>query len=260
MLQISMTALVPLLLKGLVAGVIVGAVTASIRSWVDRFFLVILLVSIVGLPIQQAITVNLVVVSVAALMMALRQTDVLTAVREDWAMIIISTGLGGLLGRLLGLSLPSRLLLALLGGYAILVGIRLLFVKPVPERETPAHPAWMAPIAFAGGILTGLLSAGGKPFTVPLYNWALGHHPKKAYALGSLGVVTGAWAALGTQIAVGRALKPSEMALAAYEFIIISLTALVVGRYWSPKVNRWVSLIVAPLLILVGVRFFMMLR
>jgi uncharacterized membrane protein YfcA len=109
MLQISMTALVPLLLKGLVAGVIVGAVTASIRSWVDRFFLVILLVSIVGLPIQQAITVNLVVVSVAALMMALRQTDVLTAVREDWAMIIISTGLGGLLGRLLGLSLPSRL-------------------------------------------------------------------------------------------------------------------------------------------------------
>jgi hypothetical protein len=34
----------------------------------------------------------------------------------------------------------------------------------------------------------------------------------------------------------------------------------VVGRYWSPKVNRWVSLIVAPLLILVGVRFFMMLR
>lgn len=28
----------PLLLKGLLAGVIVGFVTASIKSWVDRFF------------------------------------------------------------------------------------------------------------------------------------------------------------------------------------------------------------------------------
>ncbi len=260
MLSLSLTPILPLLIKGLIAGVIVGAVTASIRSWVDRFFLVILLVSIVGLPIQEAITVNLIVVSVAALMMALRQTEVLTSVREDWAMIIISTGMGGLLGRLLGLSLSSRLLIALLAAYAILVGVRLLFVKPVPERETPAHPAWLAPVAFVGGALTGLLSAGGKPFTVPIYNWALGHHPKRAYALGSLGVVTGAWAALATQISVGRFIKPSEMALAAYEFIVISLTALVVGRYWSPKVNRWVSLIVGPLLVLVGVRFFMMIR
>jgi len=34
------------LLKGLVAGVIVGFVTGAIRSWVDRLFLVLLLVGI----------------------------------------------------------------------------------------------------------------------------------------------------------------------------------------------------------------------
>ncbi|GEM_PF-422007 len=248
----------PLLVKGLIAGVIVGGVTASIRSWVDRFFLVILLVSIVGLPISEAITINLIVVGIASLMMALRQTAVLTNIREDWAMIIIASGLGGMVGRLLGLSLAASILIALLGIYAILVGIRLLFVKPVPARDDPAHPAWLAPVAFAGGLLAGLLSAGGKPFTVPVYNWALGHHPKRAYALGSLGVVTAIWAALTTQIAVGQFLTPKEMALAAYEFIVITLTALLVGRYWSPKVNRWVSLIVGPLLILVGVRFLWM--
>ncbi|MFN3741053.1 MAG: hypothetical protein ACK4VW_00075 [Anaerolineales bacterium] len=51
--------LIPLLLKGLLAALIVGFVTASIQSWVDRFFLVIMLVGIVGLPIQEDVTVNL---------------------------------------------------------------------------------------------------------------------------------------------------------------------------------------------------------
>ncbi len=51
-----------LLIKVLVASLIVGFVTASIKSWVDRVFLVILLTSLVGLPIQQSITINLVVV------------------------------------------------------------------------------------------------------------------------------------------------------------------------------------------------------
>lgn len=253
-----MMSIIPILIQGLVAGVIVGSVTASIRSWVDRFFLVILLVSMLRLPIQQAITINLIVVGIAALMMALRQTDVLTLVREDWAMVIIASGLGGMLGRLLGLSLADGILLALLGVYAILVGVRLAFVKPVPEREQPAHPAWISPVAFIGGLLAGLLSAGGKPFTVPTYNWALGHHPRRAYALGSLGVVTAVWAGLSTQLAVGRSFQPFDLAFAAYEFIIITLTALLVGRYWSPKLNRIISLIVAPILILVGVRFLWM--
>ncbi|HFQ95049.1 MAG TPA: hypothetical protein ENK30_00600, partial [Anaerolineae bacterium] len=109
------TIVLPLLVKGLIAGVIVGAVTASIRSWVDRFFLVILLVSMMGLPIHEAITINLIVVGIAALMMALRQTSVLTQIREDWAMIIIASGLGGMLGRLLGLSLTASILIVLLG-------------------------------------------------------------------------------------------------------------------------------------------------
>ena len=41
-----LSSLLLLLLKGLLAGVIVGFVTGSIRSWVDRFFLVIMLVSL----------------------------------------------------------------------------------------------------------------------------------------------------------------------------------------------------------------------
>ena len=246
------------LLKGLIAGLIVGFVTGSIKSWVDRFFLVILLISMMGLPIDRAITINLLVVGLAAVMMTLRQSEGLLKVRQDWALIVVSAAVGGVAGRLLGLATTSSVLLSVLGVYAILVGARLVFIKPVPERESKAHPVWLSPVAFVGGLLSGFLSAGGKPFKVPVYNWALGHHPRRAYALAALGVSTATWAAIGAQIAVGRFLSPADLWLALYEFVIITLTALGVAKFWSPKLNKIVALIVAPILALVGIRFLWM--
>jgi len=247
-----------LLIKGLIAGIIVGFVTSSIQSWMDRFFLVILLVSIVRLPIQQAITINLVVVGLSSLMFALRQTDALMKVREDWAMIIVSSAVGGIFGRLLGLHTTTPVLLISLGIYAIAMGLRLVFVRPVPAREEAAHPAWLSPVAFLGGVLTGFLGAGGKPFKVPVYNWALGHHPRRAYALASLGITTSVWVALGTQIGIGQFLTAAEMMWGAYEFVVITLTALWVATFWTPNLNKIVGLIISPLLVLAGIRFIWM--
>ena len=253
-----MTPTLLLLIKVLLASLIAGFVTASIKSWVDRFFLVILLTGLVGLPIQRSIAINLVVVALAALMMALRQSGVLKSVREDWAMLVLPAMLGGMLGRLLGLQTPTRTLLVVLGAYAILAGLRMVLIKPLPEREDKAHPAWQAPVAFLFGGLTGLLSAGGKPFTVPIYNWAMGHHPQRAYALASVGVTAAAWSAVGAQVAVGTPLAAADLALAAYAFILVTLTALAVNRFWSPKLNQVVTWIIAPLLVLVGIRFLML--
>ncbi len=253
-----MTPTLSLLIKVLVASLIVGFVTASIKSWVDRFFLVILLTGLVGLPIQRSIAINLVVVALAALMMALRQSGVLKSVREDWAMLVLPAMLGGMLGRLLGLQTPTRALVVVLGAYAILAGLRMALIKPLPERDDKAHPAWQAPIAFLFGGLTGLLSAGGKPFTVPIYNWAMGHHPQRAYALASVGVTAAAWSAVGAQVAVGTPLAAADLALAAYAFILVTLTALAVNRFWTPRLNQVVTWIIAPLLVLVGIRFVMM--
>ena len=247
-----------LLLKVLVASLIVGFVTASIKSWVDRVFLVILLTSLVGLPIQQSIAINLLVVALASLMLALRQGEVLKSVREDWALLILPAVLGGMLGRLLGLQTPASILLTALGVYAILTGLRLAFIKPLPEREEKAHPAWQAPVAFLFGGLTGSLSAGGKPFSVPIYNWAMGHHPQHAYALASVGVTAAAWSAIGTQVATGTPFSPANLGLAAYAFILVTLTALVVHRFWSPRLNQIVTWVIAPLLVLIGVRFIML--
>ncbi len=250
--------LLPLLLKGLLAALVVGFVTASIQSWVDRFFLVIMLIGIVGLPIEEAIAVNLLVVSLAALMMALRQSDVLRSVRPDWPMIVVPGAVGALLGRVLALSVSPAVLTVMLGVYAILAGLRLAFIRPLPEKETKARPAWLAPIAFGAALLTGLLSAGGKVFQVPLYNAALGRHPKQAYALAALSVAVAAPAALAAQIGVGVSLTAAQVLLALYLFALIVGVALIVQRFWTPKLNQWVTWVIAPILVLVGARFLWM--
>ena len=253
-----MTLLIPLLIKGLLAGVIVGFVTASIKSWVDRFFLVILLVSLVNLPIQEAVVINLVVIGLAALMLALRQWPALSSVREDWPRIILPSILGGMLGRLLALQTGAPIVLVVLGVYAILVGLRLVFIRPMPEREEKAHSNWLAPVAFLAGGLAGFLSAGGKPFKVPVYNWILGHHPQRAYAMASVGVSVAAWSALLAQIATGQTIAPGDLGMAIYEFVIITLVALGIERIWTPRLNQIVTWIIAPILVLVGIRFILL--
>lgn len=253
-----MAILVSFLLKGLLAGVIVGFVTASIKSWVDRFFLVILLVSIVGLPIQEAVVINLVVITLAALMLTLRQRQVLSSVREEWPRIILPSILGGVLGRLLALQTRAPVVLVVLGVYAILVGLRLVLIKPMPEREAKAHSNWLAPVAFLAGGLAGFLSAGGKPFKVPVYNWILGHHPQRAYAMASVGVSVAAWSALTAQVAVGQPIAAGDLGLAIYEFTIITLVALGIERIWTPRLNQVVTWVIAPILVLVGIRFILL--
>ncbi len=250
--------ILPLLLKALLGALIVGFVTASIQSWVDRFFLVILLVSLVGLPIQDVVTINLIVVSLAALMMLLRQTEILTSVRQDWPLVVVPAAVGAVLGRVISLNVSANVLMILLGIYAVLAGLRLAFIRPLPEKDTQAHPAWLAPIAFVAALLTGLLSAGAKVFQVPLFNIALGRHPKQAYALAALSVSVSAPLALATQISLGAALTASQILLALYLFALIVGVALMVQRFWTPKLNQIVTWIIAPVLVLVGIRFLLL--
>lgn len=257
-----MTLSVILLVKGLIAAIIVGFVTASIKSWIDRVFLVIMLVGILGLPIQQAIIVNLGVVGLASLLMILRERKFLHPAgpigKYEWVLIAIPAVLGGLAGRLAASVITPKILLAVLGVYAVGVGLRILLIKPLGERETKAHPAWLMPIALVSGLFEGLISAGAKPFAVPAYNNAMGHHPKQAYAFATLGVVSATWTALATQFAVVSVPSVSELILSLYEFLIITAVALLVDRFWNPKLQKVVNYTIAPILIIVGIRFFVM--
>ncbi|NIA25433.1 MAG: hypothetical protein GWP04_07665 [Gammaproteobacteria bacterium] len=146
-------------------------------------------------------------------MMLLRQREVLK--HANWRVVIIPAVLGGAAGRALAIDASPELLIGVLGGYAILVGLRLLLVKPIPERDDVSHEVWTAPVA----------------------------------------ALSGAWAALFTQIGLGYPLEQGSLLLALYLFTVIALTALVVGKVWSPKLNHIVTLIVGPLLIGVGVKF-----
>jgi len=195
------------MLKGLVAALVVGFVTASIRTWVDRFFLLIMLVGIVGLPIGEAILVNLVVVSLSAFLMLLRQRKALssaTSVQTVAFLIVAAAVAGGIAGRIIGAVTPPKVLLGALGVYAVLVGLRILLIKPLSEREAKAHPAWSA---------------------------------------------------LATQFGLVAVVSLVDLVLGLYEFALVTFVALLMNRLWSEKLDRIVNLTIAPILIIVGVRF-----
>ncbi len=76
--------------------------------------------------------------------------------------------------------------------------------------------------------------------------------------LRALGVVSGAWVGLLTQVALGHPLDQGNLLLALYLFVVIVLTALAVERFWTPKLNRIMIYAIAPLLVLIGARFLWM--
>ena len=90
---------------------------------------------------------------------------------------------------------------------------------------------------------------------MPLFNIALGRHPKQAYALAALSVSVSAPLALAAQIGLGVTLNVSQVLLGLYLFALIAGTALIVQRFWTPKLNQVVTWVIAPILVLVGIRF-----
>lgn len=61
--------------------------------------------------------------------------------------------------------------------------------------------------------------------------------------------------ALATQMMLGESIPQRSVLFAVYLFIVITLIALVVDRIWSAQLSRIVALVVAPILVITGLRF-----
>lgn len=246
-----------LIFKAILAAVIVGFVTTSIKINMDRFFLVILLLFMVGLPFQEAILINLLVVLAAAGILFYRQAPGLRKLPRHYLPAIVgSSALGGLAGRALGLALPQSVLLILFGVYAVGVGLRLVLVKVDPKAAAACPPVQLAPLFLFFGLIAGLLSAGGKPFKVPILNRFFGFPPPMAYMLSAVGVASAITAALAAQLILApQSITVEIVAWAAFFIVSITAVSLVVERLWSPVLQKYVSWTIAPILVIIGVRF-----
>ncbi|MCL4369307.1 MAG: TSUP family transporter [Chloroflexi bacterium] len=246
-----------LILKAVLAAVIVGFVTASIKINMDRFFLVILLLFLVGLPFQEAILINLLVVLAAAAILFYRQAQGLRKLPRHYLPAVVGSSMvGGLAGRALGLVLPQPILLILFGIYALGVGLRLVLVKMDLKAAALCPPARLTPLFLFFGLVAGLLSAGGKPYKVPILNRWFCFAPPMAYMLGTVGVASAVVAALVAQLILAPGAITGEIvAWAAFFVVAITAVSLVVERFWSQALQKYVSWTIAPILAIVGVRF-----
>ena len=242
---------------------IVGFVTSSLRIWIDRVFVALLLLTMGHLHIDTAVRVNLLVLLLAAVSHgAIRREGWLWGAFarfpswEGWAAVIAGFA-GGALGRLWAHSLSAAILIGILGAYAVAMGLRLLFVKPGAGKPEPEHPSWIAPISLGAGLFTGLISAGGKPFAVPLYNWAVGHKMPVAYAIGTFGTIAAAAGAVFGEYVYGNGFSAAMWTTALAIWVGVSIVAWLTDLIWSPRLMKIVAILVALTLITIGVKFMM---
>jgi len=85
-----------------------------------------------------------------------------------------------------------------------------------------------------------------------------GASPQRAYVIATVAVLTASISALGTHLVLGGEYTLRYAEYAVYFAVSIALVSLAVDRVWTPKLQRIVSLVVGPVLVLVGVKFLML--
>jgi uncharacterized membrane protein YfcA len=233
---------------------IVGFVTTYLKITIDRIFLVLLLVLWMGFGIQQAVVINALVMLLASLMFFRKAGRELSQLPSavKWSVVTLSL-IGGILGRWLGLHTSARGLLLILGLYAVLVGLRLLLIKPkmVPEGKMRAG---VSVVTGLFSVLTGLISAGGKPLQIPVLVKGFKLSMPQAYLVASLGTIASTVGFLVGELWFTKAIPLSSLAWSWIYFVGISLVMFVFEPLWNPKAQKWVTLLVGILLTAVGIK------
>lgn len=125
------------------------------------------LVYVLGTGVKQAVPMSLVVVGATSLTGVVHHSR---AGNVDWRSIL-SFGpaaiLGSLLGAALALRVSGHLQLIIFGVVLIAAAVSMLRSTPVDQARRQAHPAILALIGAAVGVLTGLIGVGGGFLYVP---------------------------------------------------------------------------------------------
>jgi len=240
-------------LVGLIV-VIVGFVTTYLKITIDRIFLVLLLVLWMGLGIQQAIVINTLVMLLASLLF-FRGTRTQLAqlpATTKWSVITLSF-FGGILGRWIGMQTSSRGLLMILGIYALLVGLRLLIIKPKMAPEGQIRTG-VSVVTLLFSVLTGLISAGGKPLQIPILVKGFKLSMPQAYLVASLGTMASAIGFVVGELWFAKSIPFSTIAWSWIYFVGISLVMFIFEPLWNIKGQKWVTLIVGIVLTAVSIK------
>lgn len=233
---------------------IVGLVTTYLNTAIDRVFVILLLILWAKVPIQDAIVINAIVMFLSALLFFHGSRERILSIPKSvvWSVLLLSF-IGGGVGRWIGLQLSDQVLWIILGIYAILVGVRLWLLTPKLADEGKYHPAvnWvLSPFS----LLTGVLSAGGKPLMIPLlaklFKLSLG----QSYLLASLGTMGAISGFLTGQVLFDSILRANIINWSIILFVGITLISFMVEPLWNKRGQQWTANVVGPLLILVGLK------
>ena len=234
---------------------IVGFVTTYLKITIDRIFLVLLLLMWMGFSIQDAIVINALTMAAASIVLIRgAKTSLAKLPKPAMFTIIVLSFLGGIVGRWISLYTNNHVLIIILGIYAILVGLRLVLIKPKMMSSGKITSA-MGFVSLVFSILTGLISAGGKPLQVPIFAKLFKVSMEQAYLVATLGTIASVAGFIAGQLLTNH--KLLQLPLIGWSwmyFLGISVVMYLFEPFWSQKGQKWVTLIVGPILVLVGLK------
>jgi len=119
--------------------VIVGFVTSGLKIRFDRFFTILMLIFVAGKTITDAVDIFLWVIMLGALMVILDNKDQIVQLPKQMKMklfgiIPLFTFIASYIGSWLFITVTSNTLIILLGVFAILYGLRLVFIHFSPNE------------------------------------------------------------------------------------------------------------------------------
>lgn len=99
-------------------------------------------------------------------------------------------------------------------------------------------------VTFLFSILTGLISAGGKPIQIPVLVKRFKLSMPQAYLVASLGIMSAAIGLLVGELWFAKVIPFSSIGWSWIYFVGITLVMFIFEPFWNMKGQKWVTLLV----------------
>ncbi len=257
-----------LFLPFFVTAIIVGFVTAGLKIQFDRFFVIILLISLAGLSVFGAINTFLWIILLGAAWVLWKNREKIKDLpaenkKKFLTIIPLSVFVGVLLGTLVFAEISGHVLTMVIGVLALLYGLRLIFIhfKPHEFEYKNGKPTYQKICGLLGpivsGFLVGLVGTSLKPLKIP-FAVRFGHMNLNQVYLGN--TITVFFASLFAIILHGFYLRQNMMT-SSYALLGIGLWLAIhisyetTNHFFKDKWRKPFQIAIGVILVIVAFKF-----
>lgn len=252
-----------------VSALIVGFVTAGLKIQFDRFFAIILLVSLMGLPVAGAVNTFLWIMFLSAGYILLKNKEKIKGMpqankKKFLTIIPLLAFIGVFIGTAVFNKASNSTLMIALGILALLYGLRLIFIHFKPhefeyKNEKPIYQkicGMFGPVV--SGFFAGFIGTTLKPLKIP-FAVKIGHMNMGQVYLGN--TITAFYSSFFAIILHSIYSKQNAMTfnnafLGVGLWLMIHIVYMITNLYFKDKWRKTFQILIGIILIVIAFKFF----